>query len=464
MNYKIIIPTIFLIGILYSCSNSQNKASKPFEMPKVGEVHTSISCARNHSHSYALYLPTSFNSDKRLPVIICFDSHAKGIEPVNLLKNAAEDYGFVLVGSNVSQNGMPFQDNLNHYDILLRDIIDNYHIDSSRIYLCGFSGGSRVAGNIALTKGNITGIIGCSAGLPSAIPDMPKKFIYSGCAGTQDMNYAEMVENDETLDKSGFVHNLTIFDSTHAWPQKEKLEEAFLFILLQEMKSGKATKNPEIIKASYSKLLDAWKKEFNVANSYDEYRIAKKVHDFFSGLTDISEYEKTYETLKTNPVILQTIQKKTTENQTEKQKQEFYANAMIPQSFSWWTQEISKLNKPINTSDAVEKFENKRLLEYISLCSYSVCSSFIHQNQWEALEKQIKIYALADNDNAEPEFLYAMFYAHKNEAPNAMVHLEKAANLGFSDSNRILNNTDFNCIKSDIKYGEVMQKIEKNHD
>lgn len=432
-------------------------------MPKAGEVHASIPCVRNHSHSYALYLPTGFTTDKRLPVIICFDSHGKGTEPVNLLKNAAENYGFVLIGSNVSQNGMPLQDHITHYDILLRDVIDNYHIDSNRIYLCGFSGGSRVAGSIAITKGNITGIIGCSAGLPASVSDMPKKFIYSGCAGTQDMNYAEMIENDELLDKSGFIHNLTLFDSTHAWPQKDKLEEALLFILLQEMKSGKINKNSDIIKASYSKLLDAWKNDFKTNNSYDAYRLAKKVHDFFSGLTDISEYENTLETLKSNPSVLQVIQKKTTENQTEKQRQEFYANALIPQSFTWWTQEISKLNKTINTPDAVVKYQNKRLLEYISLCSYSVCSSLIHQNQWDALEKQIKIYALADNDNAEPEFLYAMFYAHKNDKINAMIHLEKAANLGFSDKSRILNNADFDCIKSESNYGEVMDKIEKNY-
>jgi len=42
---------------------------------------------------------------------------------VELFKEDAEKYGYILVGSNVSKNGTPMQNTFEHYDILLDDLL-----------------------------------------------------------------------------------------------------------------------------------------------------------------------------------------------------------------------------------------------------------------------------------------------------------------------------------------------------
>jgi hypothetical protein len=70
-----------------------------------GEIIERLVCLSDPSQSYALYLPSSYTPDRKWPVIYCFDPVARGRVPVEQFKKAAEKYGFILAGSNNSQNG-----------------------------------------------------------------------------------------------------------------------------------------------------------------------------------------------------------------------------------------------------------------------------------------------------------------------------------------------------------------------
>ena len=137
--------SLFAFGIcmvLLSCSGTHSNKTKDIPELEKGKVIGSVACIKNVSHTYALYLPSKYSSDKKYPVIICFDSHGSGVKPVELFKEQAEKYGYILVGSNVSKNGVPLQTTFEHYDILLDDVTTRFNIDKSRIYTCGFSGGA----------------------------------------------------------------------------------------------------------------------------------------------------------------------------------------------------------------------------------------------------------------------------------------------------------------------------------
>ncbi len=60
--------------------------------------------------SYALYLPTTYAPAKAWPIIYFFDPGGRGRRPVELYKDVAEKYGFVIVGSEqLSRNFSPDQ-------------------------------------------------------------------------------------------------------------------------------------------------------------------------------------------------------------------------------------------------------------------------------------------------------------------------------------------------------------------
>jgi hypothetical protein len=70
----------------------------------VGKIIERVVCLKDDSQSYALYLPPNYTTDRRWPVIYAFDPAARGLRPVERFKDAAEKYGYIIVGSNNSRN------------------------------------------------------------------------------------------------------------------------------------------------------------------------------------------------------------------------------------------------------------------------------------------------------------------------------------------------------------------------
>lgn len=75
--------------------------------PAPGTVHASVTVFADPSNSYALYLPLAYSPMQRWPLLLVFDPFARGEVSVKLFHEAAEKYGFIVVGSNNSRN---FQD------------------------------------------------------------------------------------------------------------------------------------------------------------------------------------------------------------------------------------------------------------------------------------------------------------------------------------------------------------------
>src|SRR5258708_26028934 len=129
-----------------------------------GVVHGSVPVVADASNSYALYLPSNYSAARRWPLLLVFDPFARGEVSVKLFHEAAEKYGFMVVGSNNSRN---FADPSNAIRLLWTDVKEHYAIDPKRIYTACLSGGAPVASSIALAcKHSITGMLPNVAAFP----------------------------------------------------------------------------------------------------------------------------------------------------------------------------------------------------------------------------------------------------------------------------------------------------------
>src|SRR5437763_13221051 len=68
-----------------------------------GKVIDHVACKTDAAQSYALYIPVE-GDKKALPVIYFFDPHADGSLPLKKYKALADQYNFILIGSNNSKN------------------------------------------------------------------------------------------------------------------------------------------------------------------------------------------------------------------------------------------------------------------------------------------------------------------------------------------------------------------------
>jgi dienelactone hydrolase len=207
------------------------------QMPTPGVVHASVPVTADATNSYALYLPSAYSPTKRWPLLLAFDAFARGETSVNLFHEAAEKYGFIVVGSNNSRN---FEDPSAAIRLLGADIKEHYSIDQRRVYLTGVSGGARVATSIAINcKTCIAGVIACVGGLPSGVatpgPEVSEWFLISA---TEDFNYPEMLHLQDALEKNSAVSRLVIFEGQHGWMPKEYAERALAWMQLRAMARG----------------------------------------------------------------------------------------------------------------------------------------------------------------------------------------------------------------------------------
>lgn len=103
---SIILLSLISIQSCSTCKHKRNKNETDIAFEK-GKVIQNVTCRKDITQSYSLYLPSKYNKDQKWPVVYAFDSHGKGLIPVELFKDEAEMYGYIVVGSNNSKNGTP---------------------------------------------------------------------------------------------------------------------------------------------------------------------------------------------------------------------------------------------------------------------------------------------------------------------------------------------------------------------
>ena len=213
----------------------------------VGTIVPKVSALAKPDQSYALYLPSQYTSQKLWPIVYAFDPAARGKMPVELMKDAAERYGYIVVGSNNSRNGS-WKIEAEAAQAMLLDTQDRLAIDVHRAYFAGFSGGARVAARLAQLCKCAAGVILNGAGFQPEDSGAPDKAVAVFAAvGTYDFNYAEIVRMDDGLEKLHYAHFLRTFDGPHQWAPSSSMDEALAWFRLQAMKSDRIGRNDSFI-------------------------------------------------------------------------------------------------------------------------------------------------------------------------------------------------------------------------
>jgi pimeloyl-ACP methyl ester carboxylesterase len=258
-------------------------AANAQDLPR-GVVIDDVTCAGDASQSYALYLPSTYSPGRRWSVLVGFHPGARGRAIVETYRAAAEQYGYIVVGSNNSRNG-PWDVSAAAIKAIFPDVDARFPIDSQRIYLTGHSGGARVAMQVALANKAIAGVIASSAGFPDSQPRSKVGFAVFGTAGIDDFNYIELRMLDRKLTSP---HRLAIFAGGHTLPPADVALEAIEWMELQAMKSGRRPRDEAFVDA----LLGKRRAAIDAATGTRTVHLLEAVVDDFKGLRDVSAEEQ----------------------------------------------------------------------------------------------------------------------------------------------------------------------------
>jgi pimeloyl-ACP methyl ester carboxylesterase len=240
-----------------------------------------VKCLGDPTQSYSLYLPSNYSPDRKWSVLIGFHPGGRGRAIVEKYRAAAEQYGYVIAGSNNSRNG-PWAVSMGAIKAMVPDLNARFSLDDRRIYLTGHSGGARVAMQVALANNSVAGVIASSGGYPDSQPRSKVNFAVFGTAGNEDFNYIEMRMLDRKLTTP---HRLAVFTGGHTLPPDAVALEAIEWMELQAMKSGRRTRDDALV----SRLFEKRQRSLDASpGGADTVHILDGLIADFAGLKDVS--------------------------------------------------------------------------------------------------------------------------------------------------------------------------------
>jgi dienelactone hydrolase len=460
----------FLLFLISSCSQSPEKTDKSspetqeipaYENFSSGVVIDNIPLKADPTQGYSLYLPKSYDKNKSYPVIYAFDPHKAGKLPVSKYAELAEKYNYIIIGSNNSENGIPWEQSEATANKIFSDSKSRININPGRVYLMGFSGGARIANALTIKDNSISGVICCGASAPAANVVNPRdNYTFMGIAGDGDFNYSEMLKYD-MLDLAGrrLKHTLLLFEGKHEWPPVEIMEEAFLWSELNFMRKDPSSKNEALVKKNITTEKNKLDELLKQNKNYEAYELSRKVINYYEQLDELKPFFDCYNKLKGNPEIDKQLKQNEADwTSEEKQKQE-YINNLQTKELSWWQKEVASLNAQIKGKKDKNSGVKKRILSYLSLVCYMQTNAALKQNNIKAAEHFGKLYILVDPENKEAHYLMAVISASGKNPQAAIKSMEAAIKNGFNEKQRIETEAAFSSIRNTKEFKKAVEKI-----
>ena len=282
---------------------SQQSASPTPAAPPAGVVLPREACIAHRDQTYALYLPSSYAPGKKWPVVYAFDPAARGNQPVELMKDAAERYGYIVVGSNNSRNGA-WKVQGEAAQAMFEDTHTRLSLDEHRVYLAGFSGGARVASQIAQNCKCAAGVLLNGAGFSTGrSPSCDSVFAVFAAVGNLDFNYPEVTHLDEALEANGFPHFRRYFDGPHQWAPKSVMDEALAWFRLIAMKQSAEPRDDHFIAQQQQAALSRAHTLEQSGDTYMAWREYRQSASTFDQLGDVVQFRQSASSLASQKAV-----------------------------------------------------------------------------------------------------------------------------------------------------------------
>jgi predicted esterase len=445
-------------------------------IPK-GQIVESIAALNDSSQSYALYLPLNYTPDRKWPVLYAFDPGARGRVPVERFKEAAEKYGWIVLGSNNSRNG-PWNVVVNAWNAMLTDTHQRFAIDDERSYATGFSGGTRAAVRIAIGCKCLAGVMANGAGFPSDLaPTQDMHFVFFGAAGVDDFNFAELKSLEEPLTKAGISHRVQTFDGRHEWPPVSVATAAVEWMELHAIKAGKRPRDDVFINSMWQQLLNEARTLEESKKYYEAYQLYLDLAQSFKGLRDVAEIETKVNQLADSREVKAAIR----EEQAQIKKQGEFESRLssliagrdsgAPSNESGESFDSANvLPKILNDlrkqskapDDSSQRRVARRVLDglFVGLIEQGIGLLQTEKNYSESI-KPLRLATEVNPDRPGAFFYLAWAYAANRDKKKSLQSLNTAVEKGFSDDAMITTTKAFDSLRNDPEYQQIMAKLKK---
>jgi dienelactone hydrolase len=430
-----------------------------------GALVERVACLSDPTQTYALYVPSSYSSARRWPVLLVFDPRGRGALAARLFEQAAERYGWLVLSSNDTRSDGPWEPNVKAVAAMMPDL-QRYAVDGRRVYAAGFSGGAMVAWLLAHNAA-LAGVIASGGPLNPGVGRDTFSFPQFGAAGDTDFNYAPMKKADSILAQKGLPHRLEIFEGRHQWMPAALASEAVSWLELQAMKSGLRAVDPALVQELFAADLATAEALERAGRALAAQRRYEAIARSFDGLLDVGGPRRRAAALAPRAAR---------EEQAERSADEWeerYQRDVLPRGLAALKDEtrleplaalvsdleISRLQKR-GAEPSVMGVASRRALENVfTLTSFYAPRDLMGARRYARALLSLDLAAEIKPRAAFVQYDRACALARLGRKPAALAALERAVELGFSDLGLMQGDADLESLRGEPRLVALEERL-----
>jgi hypothetical protein len=428
-------------------------------LPPQGEIVENVVCVQSPGQSYALYLPTYYSASRQWPVVVAFDPAARGKLPVERFKSAAEEFGYIVVGSNGFKNG-PMDLGIKSAEAIWRDVTSRFSLDPNRVYLAGFSGGARLANGIAMASSIPRAVISCGAGFRIADRSRRVPFSVIAICGAWDTNFLEMRTLHRKLQENRSRSRLIVFSGGHEWPPEPFCRQAMVTLHLQAYRDSQPA-DENLIQRLFFEDLGRVEQLEKADRVYDAFLGYQNIRMDYADLLDLNEIDLKIQQLGKTAEVQSAIEAEADIDALERTYLYSIQNGILENSnfkdINWWRDQLREINRIGAENDDIRfQFMRRRLIESMWRSTYERSADLAEQMSYKRAAELAEVAAIAKMDSQRLYYHSARMHGLAGNQKQAIEALAKAFENGFDDLERVQTERAFDTVRDRENFKELL--------
>lgn len=432
---------------------------------KKGVVTDSLPVADTLEESFAVYLPMEFQEQKKWPVLLVFDPEGRGKTAAQLLRNTAEQQGYIIASSNNIKGEKDLIENVKSAVRLANTVSGMFPVDSRQISTVGSMVGGKVASSITVLYPDIFGVVAIgNHWINFDRLDKQNDFTFIGMVGDEHFTSASMKMTSEVLRSMKFPSQVYTYEGNGDWPSPGMINSAVASLTLGAMKKGLRPRDSVLINKLYEQDLSRVNELMSKVRLAEAHSFLDLLEEKYDGLHSTEEVEEKIRQLERS----RNFKEQEREIQAVLEKEERLLNDFVYylgediqtgnfENLGWWNYQKIELDS-LSAKGGAEGKMARRLESLIAELAQAYDQDLMERHA--SVEKKLManmILTIFDPSNFSAYKRIISLSAQDDDFGTALFYLEEMLKHGYSNKEALYNIEGTLGLKLTPEYNSIIE-------
>ena len=438
---------------------------------KKGVIIDSLVVNDSLNETFSLYLPRAFEVSRAWPIVFVFDMQGRGKQALSMLRQAAEEQGYILAASDNMRDSVQVSKNIIVANRMFNRVFSILPIHTNRVYTGGFSEGGRFSSLVPTFVKGVQGVLACGATVANTeVLTSKNPFHFVGISGNADYSYTQMLAVEKLLDRLKFPNQLLIFDGGHDWPSTPYLSKALGIFTMASMANGHIPKDSFFIDNKYRADLAEVSRLYSSSKPLLADKLLSEMIGVYSPFRPTDSLKQSKKTLRKSKLF---------KTQNRSQNAIFFKEGLIKEDYvyyleedilsynynnlGWWKYQMEELEKFHKSPNTLQQQMGKRLEGYVKAL---VADNIDIINAGSSIDEEALNFLWMLKTIIDPQsydsYLKIISYTSKiDDYGTALFYLEELLKKGYTERSKLYSIENTALLRITPEFNDIVGKYLK---